>query len=400
MRQKVIIIGQGITGRLGIIRSVAQIDCEVTIIALVTRDKKGKLINKKPVDSYSQYVSRCFICEGFNAEMLLDVLMKNCVDDKQKPIIFPDNDFSAATLDQHYDLLKEHFILPHINHCQGAVAEWMDKLKQKRLAEELGISVAHAHVIKSLHEIPLGTISYPCFVKPLVSMKGRKWLMGRCDDEQSLLERINYTLNKIGDIPLLIEEYKSINREFAIVGFSDGNQVVIPGILELLHIAHGRHLGVATQGKVFPINGYEGLVEQFSNLIKKIGYCGVFDIDFYESEGINYFCELNLRFGGSGYAYTKLGVNLPAMMVESLLGNSIEIRDKLITQSAYYFNEKMAIDDWYDGFISLKELYGFRKESGIRFVQDDKDTCPQKVLDREFGVLLIKKVVKKCLGMR
>ena len=400
MRQKVVVIGQGITGRLGIIRSVAQIDCDVTIIALVPRDKKGNLIEKKPVDAYSQYVSRCFFSESFNDEMLLDTLLKYCVDDSQKPIIFPDNDFSAATLDYHYSQLIKHFILPHINHCQGAVAEWMDKLKQKKLAEDLGIPIVHAYVIQSLHEFHTDNINYPCFVKPLASMKGRKWLMERCNNEKSLRDRIKFTLDKIGDIPLLVEDYKSINREFSIVGFSDGNHVVIPGVLELLHIAHGRHMGVAVQGKVFPISDFEEILGKFSQLVRKIGFCGVFDIDFFESEGILYFCELNLRFGGSGYAYTKLGVNLPAMMVKSFLGESIETMNKQIMRSAYYFNEKMATDDWYDGYISLKEFHDMEKKSSIRFIQDNVDVRPQKAFDREFRILRTKKIIKKCLGMK
>ena len=75
---------------------------------------------------------------------------------------------------------------------------------------------------------------------------------------------------------------KEIEREYATLGFSDGDEVVIPGILELLHVGHGTHFGVAVQGAVSPINEeFVSLVEQFKTLVKQIGFVGVFDIDFF-----------------------------------------------------------------------------------------------------------------------
>ena len=182
----------------------------------------------------------------------------------------------------------------------------------------------------------------------------------------------------------MIEDYKKIDREFATLGFSDGKEVIIPGLLELLKIGHRNHFGVAVQGRVFPVPGYEDLVGKFRDLVKEVGFSGIFDIDFFESEGKIYFCELNLRFGGSGFAFTKMGVNLPVMMMKSFRGESLDGMEKTITGKAIYFNERMAIDDWYFGYLTTEEFRKTRSESDIRFVEDAGDPMPQRVLEKEF----------------
>ena len=57
MAQKVVIIGQGYTGRLSIVRSVAEMDCEITLIALLSPSEYIKKRRKKPLDAYSKYVN-------------------------------------------------------------------------------------------------------------------------------------------------------------------------------------------------------------------------------------------------------------------------------------------------------------------------------------------------------
>ena len=57
MRQKVVIIGHGYTSRLGLIRSLADLDCEITVIAMVFNGWFGRLIRfegGKPIDCRSK----------------------------------------------------------------------------------------------------------------------------------------------------------------------------------------------------------------------------------------------------------------------------------------------------------------------------------------------------------
>ena len=87
---------------------------------------------------------------------------------KSKPIIIPDNDLSAAVVDEHFDVLKAHFLLPHMKEGAESVLAWMDKIKQKSRAVEMGLKVVDYQVVgirNAKYEIPSG-IQYPCFAKP------------------------------------------------------------------------------------------------------------------------------------------------------------------------------------------------------------------------------------------
>lgn len=403
--QKVVVIGQGYTGRLSIVRSVAEMGCDITIIALLRHAYyEENLKITKPLDAYSKYVNKTLYCENYNEKMLVDTLLEQCVDPEQKSFIFPDNDFSAAVVDKHRDELKDHFYIPHIHERAGAVEEWMNKSKQKALASQLGLNVVHAVPLQVRNRsfvIP-DSITYPCFAKPLVSLVGGKSGLKRCNDKTKLEKHINNYLDthRFDDVDFMIEDFKAIDREYATLGFSDGNEVIIPGLLELLRMGHDNHFGVALQGRVFPVTGYEDVVEKFKKLVKEIGFVGVFDIDFFESGGEFYFCELNLRFGGSGYAFTRSGVNLPVMMMKSILGENLDGMNKTITSESTYFNERMAYDDWYNGHMTTDELNKIRKESEIKFIENETDPAPQKMLDKEFRIQRIKKTIKGWMGRK
>ena len=399
MTYKAVVIGQGFTGRLSIVRSLAELGCEVTLIVLTFRNKiTGELVFHKPVDAFSKYVRRAICCENYNAEMLVDILLNQCADPAQKTFIFPDNDFSAIAVDDHYDVLKEHFYCPNVKGQQGGVRYWMDKVRQKALAEELGLPVTRHTVIPvrgGAFTIP-DTVTYPCFAKAQMSVVGSKLSLRKCNTREELEAHLKFLAawkDAWRNIDVLVEEYKHIDTEYATLGFSDGKQVVIPGMIEMIRMAHGTHYGVALQGKVYPVAD-RALIDRFAEMVRRIGFVGIFDVDFYESDGVVYFCELNLRFGGSGYAFTRMGVNLPAMMVRSFTGEDIDKLEQNIHGSATFFNERMGMDEWMQGFMSRREVRRLRKESDIKFVADRRDPGPQRALDFDYA----KRIIKKALG--
>ena len=224
-------------------------------------------------------------------------------------------------------------------------------------------------------------------------MNGGKGGMRRCNTPQELSAALDYIIDtRSRNIKVLVEDYKSIDTEYALLGFSDGKEVIIPGMLQFLSISKS-HMGIALQGKVMPVAGFEELVEKFKQLVLAIGFVGVFDVDFYQSDGIFYFCELNLRYGGSGYAVTKMGVNLPAMMVKSFYGEDISDMKKSIDGEAVYVNERMSFDDWNSGLLSLREYLKCLRTADIRFVADDEDNGPEREYNRVFRKHLLRKVI-------
>lgn len=397
--QKVVIIGHGYTSRLSVIRSVAQIGCDVTVIVITGYKRDGKTLNtKRPIDCYSKYVSQVYYSAYRDERGLIRLLLEKCTKSKQKVVIIPDSDFSAVVIDKNQELLKEQFLFPHIHHTPGAVLEWMGKVKQKGLASEVGLNVALSSIISindKHYDIP-ESINYPCFTKPLATIVGGKQILKKCcnkDELRCVLDKAG----SIADMQVLIEDFKPIEKEYAVVGFSDGHNVVIPGVVQILDLAHGSHFGVACRGKVVPVDGFENLIDKFKQFILKIGFMGVFDIDFYQSDGDFYFCELNLRIGGSLYAFTKMGVNLPSMMVKSLIGESITDMKKMITSSATYVNERMCLDDWYYHYISTKEYHKMVKSADISFVKDEDDVYPNIMYKKEYRNRQFKRIIKRIL---
>lgn len=398
MKQRVVIIGHSYISRLSLVRSVAAIGCDVTVIVMASSLDKGKSL-KKPIDCYSKYVSRFFYCPRKDEDALVSLLLEKCTDPQQKVVLIPDGDDVVYSIDHSKDRLQPFFWFPHLLSESTRMAYWMDKYHQKALAKELGLDVADATVIEiqgGKYSIP-ADIRYPCFPKPLATLNGGKGGMQRCNNSDDLAKALDCMVaTRNVDLKVLVEDYKMIDTEYALLGFSDGKEVIIPGVLQFLRLSRS-HKGIALQGKVVPVTAFASLLDKFKQLVLRIGFIGVFDIDFYQSGDIFYFCELNLRYGGSGYAITKMGVNLPAMMIRRLFGESVPDEAKAITYSAVYVNDKMCFDDWCNGVISLRDYRKILNTAEIRFLPDTLDPLPEKVYNAAFRKRLVLNAIKKVI---
>ena len=399
MKQHVVIIGHGFTSRLALIRSLAELGCEITVVVTVLHGRLGRLVHfegGKPVDCCSRYISRFLYCSGQKEDELIELILSKCVRSGQKTILVPDSDFSAAAVDRHQERLQEHFLFPHIGHKPGAVKHWMDKTVQKALAAEVGLPVAGGCTVPvrgGAYEMP-AAVRYPCFTKPLATISGGKGFLRRCDDEAALRRVLDGVAQLFPDTDVLIEDYKPIDTEYAVVGFSDGEQVVIPGVIEFVENCRS-HFGIAREGKIRPVAGFEALLAQFAEFVRRIGFCGLFDIDFWESGGVVYFDEMNFRFGGSGYAYTAMGANLPARFVHAMLGQPAVTPD--VQGTATFVNERMVVEDWNFLYLSEAQLREIIRRADIRFVYDERDPAPGRALERLIRRLRVKRTLRKWL---
>lgn len=392
MKPKVVIIGVSFSSRLALARAIGILDCDITIIAWGIPGKTNK-----PIDAYSKYVNRWLICPK-EEKAFIETLKKQCSDALQKVVLIPDCDFSVAMIDSHQDELRPYFLMPSINEQQGAIVDWSDKMKQKRLASSIGLNVADSTLISiedGRYSIP-DSISFPCFPKALASVAGGKAGMWRCNNKVDLDKSLKKIIHKkLPTVKVMVEDFKSINKEYAVLGFSDGKTVSIPAIIQFIEGSRTQK-GIALQGKVMPITGFEDTIDLFKLFVKKIGLFGLFDIDFYESDGRLYFSELNLRYGGSGYAVVKMGVNLPAMFVESILERKIDSIDT-ISRVAIYTNERMCYNDLLNSYISPKDYNHYIESSDILFIKDRDDIQPYNEYSKIVRKAKVKYIVKKVL---
>ena len=276
------------------------------------------------------------------------------------------------------------------------MTDWMDKERQKKLARIIGLTAPHTtklHITSG--KVPnLSNIDYPCFTKALTTKGGGKQWFRRCVNEEELSNALA-SFSRTGDADVLVEGYVDIEREFAVVGLTDGETVIIPGVIQFIENCQ-RHLGIARKGKILTIDGFEKLIELFKEYVKETHFVGLFDIDFLYSKGEFFFCEMNFRYGGSGYAYTKSGINLPAMFVEMMSGGlNLHNADVAIREEKTYVNERMLLDDLTARNISIRDFNHSMNTADIRFVPDSLDKEPERLFRR----LVIREKIKYILKL-
>lgn len=392
MTHRVVIIGQFFNNRLAILRPLGELGYDISIIALEGNKKRN-------IDSHSRYVSNYYLCSKDSADELLTILLTKCIDENQKVILIPIDDFSVYVLDSNYSQLEQYFILPNIHNRQGAVVDWMDKGKQKDLACEIGLHVANSNsisIVNGTYIIP-SNILYPCFIKPQTFTINAKKVLHKCNNEDELKKTLDSICKQYENIVVMIEDYKRIEREYAAVGVSNGEEVIIPGVIEIMSMGHGTGAGVAKTGRIVPTTEYEQLIEKFKTLVLKIGFVGIFDIDFYLCENKLYFGELNLRYGGSGFVIFKKGINLPGILVRFLHGEPINKMQKYIEIPSTYANEKVCLGDWYGCYITTSEYFNTIQSSDFQLISDKKDPIPESFFKRYFAKIFVKRVFKKMI---
>lgn len=394
-KQKVIVIGHSSTLRLGIVRAVGELGCDITVVVLTPFwPFTKKLRTVRPFDCYSKYISQIYYCNAENGEELVRLLLDKCKAPEQKPILFPISDFSMVVIDDNKNRLSPFFVFPYLLNPSDSMRQWMDKSKQKELARINGLDVPEYKIIEIcnyLFEIPKD-IRYPCFTKALSSIDGGKQYFNRCNDRDDLYRTLD-AIRTQKYARILVEDFKNIDTEYAVLGFSNGEEVIFPGIIHIV-TQTASHFGVAMTGEVIPINGFEKILDRFKSFVLQMGFVGVFDIDFYYSEEKFYFAEMNLRFGGSGYAVTKSGVNLPAMLIRYFRGEDISQMKSKIDVKTSYVNERMCEDDWSEKKITTKEYLRTIASADIHFVKDESDPGPYRKYQIQHRFDLIKKYLR------
>ena len=396
----VAIIGRNYTSRLGMIRAVGKLGHHVIVIK-TTRVLPQKYRGAKDIDGYSRYVDNYLYALEPDRNNLLKVILSLKKTTSEKVILIPVDDYAASTIDENIVILKESFLFPNIGMQQGAVNSLMDKRTQKRVAYASGLNVAGGWTIyikDGKYSIP-DDIRYPCFPKPQISFMGDKRCMRKCSNKEELKTVMDEVASQ-RDCPMLIEEFFDIDKEYATLGFSDGKTVVLPAMLRMLQDGRGPHKGVTLQGEVIPSCEFEEYFRQLRELILDTGFIGLFDVDSFESGGKLYFNELNLRFGASGYSITYMGVNLPHLLINHLLGLENDYSKCQIRQKAIFVNEKVVNDDYEEGYIDKRMFADYLNSACFRFIQSESDPMPWQMFHIQRRLRYFKNAIKRIIGWK
>lgn len=395
---RVVVLGRNYCSNLTMARGVGRAGYDVEILRIFQRKPKFKDVMKwlKP-DAYSKYVKAYRVCVSRRSSRVVKML-KQMGDADRRMLLIPTDDYTTHIVDMNYEELSQYYVMPNVDGIPGEISRLMSKEVQTEMARAAGLPVLNSCVIRTtcgMFTIP-DSVTYPCFIKPNISKNGSKTKMRRCDSEEELREVLTeYSEKK--DIEFLVEDFVEIGREYSLLGVSTKEGVNGPGFFMAEEGGVKEHRGVALIGKVLPCSTMQELIDNLIKFIKTFNYTGLYDIDLIETvDGKVYFVEVNMRFGGSGYAITESGINLPGMFADYMLkGEPIDLTCKLEDEETgkRFISEKILIEEYVKGRLSMAKVKESMNETDIQFVKCDEDPKPYQHFKKyyAFASLLNKK---------
>lgn len=396
IREKVVIVGRNYGNILAMTRAIGRAGYDACILRLYkVKPRKMNLLSLMKPDADSKYTSvfnECIVGDDYN-KVINSLLNMN--KENKKLLLIPVDDYSCGIVDDNLLSLKDRYIIPGIDEKQGAVNELMNKQRQKILALKSGLPILKSVLIKSegtTYEIPSDT-PFPCFIKPNISMNGSKAQMAKCENKKQLEELLN-RYNSSGKIELLAEEFADIKHEYSLLGMSDGDNVIVPGVFRAECGGHRERKGVAMTGVVEHTDRFELFIDKCREYIKNLRFKGLFDIDVIETvEGNIYFIEVNFRAGASIHAFTELGINMPGIFADKLVkGLPMHVNSTTLQNNKRFLSEKILLEEFARSDIALKEMKCYLKSADILFVKDSDDPKPYNNFKKYFLIAWIMRI--------
>lgn len=381
-KQRILIAGRNGSSNLCMARSFGQAGYEVEVLRIFqSKPKFANLMRFLKPDACSKYVKAYHTCisDGQNS-MIADTLIA-LARSGEKMLLIPACDLAASAADEYLDQLKPYYLLPGIGGQQGQINRLMDKQLQTELARAAGLPVVNSCVIEThggKFTIP-ESVTYPCFIKPNVSKDSDKSKIRKCEDEAALKNALT-AFSRTRDISMLVEDFVDIRQEYALLGLSTREGAVCPGFFALEQGGHEDRKGVTMIGRILPCSQQQELIDRITGFVHGLKYEGLFDVDLIEDTGGNwYFVELNLRYGASGYAVTRSGVNLPAMYADYMLKNKpIDPNCRVLEPGKRFVSEKVVLDEYARNFVTMSDVKRMVSSVDIHFIQDEEDPRPYR----------------------
>lgn len=349
-----IIVGYEHHNTLSVIRCFGQQRLKVDVIICGCKDS---YIERSAYIKKLVYISR--------PDELLNILCQNFIASTKRLIVSCADQISAE-LDRCYYQLSDNFSFSNCGE-KGRLTNFMNKEVQLNLASEVGFDIPET--------FQKDTVSFPCLVKPVESIKGGKHIAIANSQEELTKALDHYTESET----YTIEQFLRKDREIVLTGLSYGGNVIIPGYIEKIReIAGG-----TTYSKVRLIDGLPSkIITSAESLILKVNYTGLFGIELIQVSDKYYFIELNLRNDATTYSFVYGGVNLPYLYNECVSNNRIQ--HLVFLQRSEYFSIVENRDFCFvtTSKITLKQWLNCLKKSSCRYFADAEDKGPYRLIKR------------------
>ena len=286
-KKKVIVIGSGpIRIGQGIEFDYASVHC---VLALKKMGIETIIVNNNPETVSTDFnISDKLYFEPLTEEDVLNIIEKENPDG----VILQ---FGGQTAIKLANFLKEKNI-PTLGTTADQIDMAEDREKFDALLEELGISRPKGKGVWSVEEglEEARRLRFPVLVRPSYVIGGQG--MEITHDEEELVYYLENAFAKDKKNPILIDKYL-MGREIEVDAISDGENILIPGIMEHLERA-GVHSGDSVT--MYPTQNVSDdikakILDYTKKLALAIGIKGMINIQFIEFEGQLYVIEVNPR---------------------------------------------------------------------------------------------------------
>ncbi len=318
-----VVIGDWHFNSLGLIRSLGEEDIPVVYINL----------SEGGYGESSRYTFKTYH-SGEEEQEIVDTLLKVIEENNGKPVVFTACDKAAFALDNSYEKLKDRCYLPNL---KGKTAEYMNKENMCSIAKEAGFIVPETETffLDDSFKKNIKTFGFPCIMKPVLSVEGKKSDIQICCDEYELERAYDLFMKSEENYSRILVQQFIDGKKKQMMEYGGckiaGKPVQVYGQLEKIR-EYPVDKGSTSYAVVKKeITHFEKCV--LDKMLEAVGYEGLFDLEILLVDDVPYFIEINFRNGAIAYAFTKAGSNIPYIWYNGVLGKEIgvcEIKETIL----------------------------------------------------------------------
>ena len=375
MHNSLIVIGGNHHNTLGLIRSLGR-EGVMSSVILHDNSENSYILLSKYITDYSIVRTE---------EELINSLLSR-KEEGGKKVVVTTSDYASSVVDRHRNIIDDFFFLPGCEE-QGRLTRLMNKETMAKYAEECGLNIPKSSVLGKDCSC-YSDISYPCITKPLASIEGSKADIAICNTPLELMDYLKQSTAQ----RIQVQQFIKKTQEFQLIGVANHGEILIPGKSRILTQPLTTNTGFLHYEH---LDGTEP-ISQCVAFLKKTGYSGLFSIEFIrDTEGKDFFMEINFRNDGNAICVTEAGTNLPFLWYQLCL-NKIDSLFSIppIDRELFVIPEYTEINLWYEGKISLIRMIREFRQADCGMEYDPNDPAPT---NGKFGIIraLILNIAKK-----
>jgi carbamoyl-phosphate synthase large subunit len=317
-RRKVVILGSG-PNRIG---QGIEFDycCVHAAYALKERDVEAIMVNCNPETVSTDYdTSDRLYFEPLTLEDVLNIV------EKERPLGVIVQFGGQTPLKLAVPLRDAN--VPILGTSPDAIDRAEDRQRFNALITELRLQQAAGATARSVEEARTiaESIGYPVLVRPSYVLGGRA--MQIVYDDQDLVQFVDEAVKVAPEHPILIDKFLEDALEIDVDAVSDGERVVVGGVMEHIEKA-GVHSGDAACAlPPYSLDDVQvrTLRAQTKALARALGVVGLINVQFAIRNDVVYVLEVNPRASRTVPFVSKaIGVPLAKVATRTMLGESLE----------------------------------------------------------------------------